>query len=459
MSLPNYQGVTLPDHPAHEDLQTIVSDYETMLISVMRAIVNRYERNTEYPFIDTKLDLITGEDFPTDDPIRGKNAIYGWIQGRGLEALAGHCRWLRRRNIETDLISRLEHIITDVLAQLDRMRVRNHGRLSFFMMPDGQPFQCDTNGRPQSFDLDPDGPYGFSDLFSAKGMFAAARYLNNTPSTQKALAYCRAVNRAIWEKHFQSDQQPLDPKNPVISRPGHHPHGAFMIQIGTAALLVTEGFSEGIEMGLQLIRHELETYINLNRRIQNLANFDFWEAVDSQGVPYRENGQILSDPGHALECVGLALKWCDAVKQREDINSEQIQEIQQIEEQMLQILNQNFQNGYLLKGICKAFDLVSRKALNTDLPWWNLPETMRAALFCHRVAKSQDHRQMCLHIFAACHNAFVQYFVRPDLHLMAYQTCSASGHPVAVIPATADADPGYHTGLSIIDVLDMIADR
>ena len=81
--------VTLPNHPAPENLQAIVSDYETMLISVMRAIVNRYERNTEYPFIDTKLDLITGEDFLANDPIRGKNAIYGWIQGRGLEALAG----------------------------------------------------------------------------------------------------------------------------------------------------------------------------------------------------------------------------------------------------------------------------------------------------------------------------------------------------------------------------------
>ena len=36
---------------------------------------------------------------------------------------------------------------------------------------------------------------------------------------------------------------------------------------------------------------------------------------------------------------------------------------------------------------------------------------------------------------------------------MAYQTRNASGEPTDVIPATPDADPGYHTGLAIIDFL------
>ena len=28
----------------------------------------------------------------------------------------------------------------------------------------------------------------------------------------------------------------------------------------------------------------------------------------------------------------------------------------------------------------KAYDLIGRKPINDDMPWWNLPETMRAAL-------------------------------------------------------------------------------
>ena len=62
---------------------------------------------------------------------------------------------------------------------------------------------------------------------------------------------------------------------------------------------------------------------------------------------------------------------------------------------------------------------------------------------------------LCLRILGNCHNAFVRY-VRPDIHLMAVQTRSEEGRPVPVIPASADADPGYHTGLSIIDMLDLI---
>jgi len=41
---------------------------------------------------------------------------------------------------------------------------------------------------------------------------------------------------------------------------------------------------------------------------------------------------------------------------------------------------------------------------------------------------------------------------------MAYQTIGADGRPVATIPATPDADPGYHTGLSIIDYLDWLGE-
>jgi mannose/cellobiose epimerase-like protein (N-acyl-D-glucosamine 2-epimerase family) len=131
-------------------------------------------------------------------------------------------------------------------------------------------------------------------------------------------------------------------------------------------------------------------------------------------------------------------------------------EIADFERVMALVLRQNFKNGFLGKGICKAFDLVGRKPMNTDLPWWNLPETMRAAAFCKKITVIDADARMCDDIFRMCHNAFVQYFVRPDLHLMAYQTITQEGIPVDVIPATADADPGYHTGLSIIDVLDTL---
>jgi hypothetical protein len=454
----HYEGTVLPEWLSEADLLRIVPDYETMLVTVMAALADRYDRDPAYPFVDTKLDLITGQDFLPDDPIRGKGTVYGWIQGRGLEALAGHCWWLRRRGLGEDLVPRLEGMMRTVLAKLREMRALNGGHLAFFMTPEGKPFRLDESGRPEGFVLAQDAPYGFSDLFSAKGMYAVASYLGDDEARDEALDYCLQVDRAIWTGRFRNDQVSLDPKNPVTPKLGYHPHGPFMIQMGTAALLVGQGEKEGVEMGLRVIRHELDHYINVDGRMSEVEAWDLWEAVDDVGQPFREDGVVMSDPGHALECVGLALKFTEAVKIQGDVDDTQMADIRETERVMPRVLTRNFENGFMREpgGISKAFDLVSRQQLNTDLPWWNLPETMRAAAYCRHIAEDGETEKRCLAILRDCHNVFVQHYVRPDLHLMAYQTRAENGEPIAVIPATAYADPGYHTGLSVIDLLDLL---
>src|SRR3989339_1343146 len=83
-----------------EDFQKWKADdllvcYKEMLLSVMQAITGRFKQNPGYGWVDTKINVITGQDFDPDDPIKGKNSIYGWIQGRALESIASHCRWMR----------------------------------------------------------------------------------------------------------------------------------------------------------------------------------------------------------------------------------------------------------------------------------------------------------------------------------------------------------------------------
>jgi len=104
-------------------------------------------------------------------------------------------------------------------------------------------------------------------------------------------------------------------------------------------------------------------------------------------------------------------------------------------------------------GIRKRVDLRTKLPVNTDMPWWSLPETMRAALYTWRIATEEDDRAEALRIFAKCWNAFTRNYVRPDRNLMAIQTLGGDGQPAQAIPATPDLDPGYHTGLSLIDCL------
>lgn len=453
-----YRRIRLPTKLKIGDLQSAATDYEAITVEMMRAIVERYQRTPDYPFIDTKLDLITGEDFAADDPIRCREAIYGWIQGRGLEALAGHARFFAQRYAGKDLVDAMRTMLAEILAQLREMRQKNGGHLSFFMHPDGRPFRLSTAGQPEYFQLAADAPFGFSDIFAAKGFFAAADVLGDETARTEALAYIDAVEQAIWQGNFQSDQISLDPKNHPEPQSGYYPHGHYMIQIGTAAMLAEAGIASAVDSGLRLIEHELKTYINLGNRIADLQEGDFWEGVDADQMPYREPaGILLSDPGHALEFVGLTLKFTAACEKMSLANPQQAQRLQTVQQHMPIILERNFENGYIpaAGGISKAFDLSSRTHLNSDMPWWNLPETIRAAALCLMRATSDKETALCLRILRDCHNAFRE-FTRPDLYLMAYQTRAINGHPVEAIPATADADPGYHTGLSLIDAIGVI---
>ena len=435
----------------------MIADYEAICITVMQAIIARYEATADYPFIDTKLSLITGVDFADDDPIRGRGAIYGWIQGRGLEALAGHARWLRGRSEHADLVARMETVLREVLDNLRRLRQRNRGHLCFFMKPDGTPFTLGADGQPVPFDTGLQHPHGFSDLFSSKGMYAAADYLGDAAARAEALDYVDRVEASMWDGTYATDQISLDPKNRVEFDPGAHAHGQFMIQLGALALLVESGVDGALDRGLRIVEHELTTHANLDGRIDQLQEGDFWENVDDQGQPYLEkDGSIFSDPGHSLEFVGLAAKFI-ATAARASQSSDQTERLAAARRRLPTLLERNFDNGYVPgpRGVSKGFDLVSRTHLNTDMPWWNLPETIRAAAYCLEQTDDPAEKAMCLRVFRDAHNAQREY-VRPDLHLMSYQTRDAAGQPVDLIPATADADPGYHTGLSLIDAIGVI---
>ncbi|NIA30425.1 MAG: hypothetical protein GWP06_11010 [Actinobacteria bacterium] len=452
----------IPSNPQASDLKELVTYYKRMLKTIMQVIVARYKKKPNYPWIDTKIDLLRGTDFAQDDPLRGPQMIYGWIQGRALEALVEHILWMRRKSAddETDsLCNHMQQIIIELLQQLQTTRRKNNGHLFFSMTVDGAPVALTKSGNIRKIELTQASPFNYSDLFAAKGMYAATRFLENSELLNQAKSYCLAVDDALWHDNFASDQQQFHSQNKAPQEKQGRPFGPYMIQIGTAALLAEhEQDNDAVEMGLRLIEYILQNHVNLNNRWPELQDYDLCEQIDDASSPFQTNGRVLSCPGHALEFVGLALKFTNIVKKRNLAAPQQKQTIERIESLMPALLQQNFRNGFNpAGGIFESVDLLARKPINSNMPWWSLPETMRAALACHKIASTDKEKQLCLDIFAACHNAFVEHYVRPELHGMAYQTLDRFGKPVDAIPATPDADPGYHTGLSMIDCLEYLS--
>jgi mannose/cellobiose epimerase-like protein (N-acyl-D-glucosamine 2-epimerase family) len=457
-----YQGQLLPERPGMADLNSVFHDYEAMLFSIMSVLADRYERHPEYPYIDMKIDVLTGKDFAVTDIYGGPQSVYGWIQGRGLEAVVAHCQWLRTHPHlaqGSDLLPRLESVITHVLAALRRIRDKNNGHIFFLMHPDGKPFTIDTTGTAIPIRWS-DQIYAYSDLFCAKGMYAAARYLQRQDVEAEALEYCEAVNRAILENRFAVMERAVDPESgPQPPPTGQQQQGPYMIQLGTAALIVSSsGAPDWIEKGLQLLEHVISTHVNLNNKAPFLLPADFWEVATAEGLPYEENGVILSNPGHCIECTGLGLRFTHAAKRSGACTPVQQRRIKDLEDILPQILVRNFHNGFdhEMGGLHEFIDLNTRKPQIARMPWWSLPETIRAAAFAAQVAAASELKEEILRILSAAHNAFVQHYVRKDLFLMAYRVRSAAGEPIDDLLSTADADPGYHTGASILDFLSWV---
>jgi len=455
---------TLITSPTLEGIRPALRDHETMILTILDALLERFERNRDYPFIDTKLNIVTGADFadaadPSRD-FRGKSAVFGWIQGRGLEALVGHARWLPNASVLTraqrdDRTARLTKMIRDVFERMESLRARNAGRLYFTMTPEGEPFEIDDSGRRRPVNV-ADTPMNFSDLFYAKGMLAAASFLGLPSKVEEAKTSFREVAADIAEDRFVSDQVQFDPKNKVRPVPGRFSHGPRMIAIGGCSLFAElTGEEEWFEIGERFIRHILEKHVNFGQ-LPELELHDYFEFIGRDGRPWKDGENVLSDPGHALEFIGLASRVLLLLRTRTRKSPSQEELLRRCVDVFPPIFLKNFENGFnrRIGGICKAFDLISRRPFNSDMPWWNLPEGIRAAaeLLLLLSGDSGKNREI-LQALADCSNGFFTRFVNPRVHLMAYQTIDEEGRPCEIIPATPDADPLYHTGLSIIDFL------
>ena len=72
------------------DLLIPVAQYRKILLGTLDCILERFQTRDTGGFIDTKIDIRTGRNLShtvEEVDLFGAETVYGWIQGRGLEAL------------------------------------------------------------------------------------------------------------------------------------------------------------------------------------------------------------------------------------------------------------------------------------------------------------------------------------------------------------------------------------
>lgn len=423
-----------------EQKTALIKQYNTIIESTLNMILDRYERHPDYGYLDTKYDLITDQDhFYSNEKttfFRSGGMVYSWIQGRGLESLAGHCL------AGYSSPERIKPILRTVSTNLRESRSQNQNRMFFMMDPSGKWVNPDGSRR-----LEPAaGDANYSDIFVSKGLLNAAAVLEDQTLLQESADWLEQIVKAIANHRFVTDQQPFDPANPVTAQPGKILQGPFMIALSgiTRAAELTQD-ERWFDYGCAFIKRIL----NVHMKWEN-GRPDFFEAVHEDGTPWIENGKLLCDPGHTLEFLGLAQKFLFVLERAErSADRELIEHCRRIFPEMLA---HTFRIGYSSSahGIIKSFDILSQTPINSDMPWWSLPETIRAAAeneqFC---GTGQDE------IIRLCSEALWNDFTIPEKGYFAWQTRDDRGIPSTAIPAVPDLDPGYHTNLSLIDVISL----
>jgi hypothetical protein len=370
-------------------------------------------------FLNTKQNSLTLRDYGEADSWRGPAILYGWIQGRGLEALVTHARFFEREC--PALAARLIEAAHDLYGALAALHAR-HGRAFFSYDGDLRPVYPGPGGeaRPQHAAED---VATYSDIFVLKGLVAASAVFEPA-ATARYLDALDGVVQAIEGGRFVMDErQPLD-RAALDRQPDEY--GPRMIMLGAACLLRELGFANRVAFGGRFIDHVLRHHV------ENGSG-----SLPAGAARDRPSGDHCN-PGHAIEFVGFALEVLP-----EDADRALVRRLEEV-------LLTAFTLGFASPGIRLGLSLSGATPPSEYRPWWSLPEAVRAAARCFERTGNRE----ALGAWRTAHEAFFSHYWRSDPPI-AYQTLTAEG-PIDFVPATPDLDPGYHTGLSFLGAIHAI---
>jgi len=430
----SYEPLILPDSPSLGLLRSL--DYRRFLRAAtleagLRFFMRRQSASVSWLFLDTKFNPNTGLELPSVS----RNVIHTWILGRGAEALALHLQQLDSLDLsdfEKAEARRLFRPVVQNMCRSIRGIARNNcGRIPFVVGRD----LLAIGPAPDSSLVGP------SDLFCGKGLL-----MSEDPADRDAgLAMLKVVAERIAQGAVETSGGP--------SGHGKLSQAMRMLFLSVPRLLA-DGINADAKHELRCFACEFIAFVLEHHHDRETGRFSEW--IDPATG---ERGHYL-DPGHCTEFVGLAysaLRAMDgevgsATAERKTLRAKANDVLPQI---LLSAVTAGFSERW--GGICKAVDNRTRLPLDASMPWWNLPETMRAALFAAEESSDQAVKDECLRVFAKCHNAYFTNYLNRGNGLFPFQTRSGeTGEVLDAAPAVPEGDPLYHTNLCVFEILSIL---
>ena len=418
--------------------------------STINVEINRWKNNPDYGWIDMKFDAITGKDYYNDSSFRGRNHIYSWIQGRGLEALVSHIEWYKSFHgyINPDL-DFMKKMAKTVALNLRKAYEQNLGHLYFCM---------DEKGYSSAVK---DNRFTMSDLFCSRGLYIYGLKYGNEEEKAFGEKYLNDTISSILNDSFYNDQESFSDSQYIKYQDGRTSYAGQMLALGGVVLQMKYGHTkEAPEIGKKLNDYVFDNHVNLtktgNLKWKGLSKGLVLEWISSGKPARNSDGTIVLDPGHALEFTGLASQFIYEYKNGYECAKTDAW-VNETVAKMPILQKANFKKGFNGIGIMKGVNGETGEAISPTTPWWALPETMRAVVLVDALVENNDPWMM--NTYKKCSLVFDNYYYKASKTGVAVQTVGPNSKPIAVIPATPDLDPGYHTGLSMINVYQVLSSK
>lgn len=404
----------------------------------IRLLLKRRSLRQDWPYIDTKFNPNTGQDLPADS----YNMIYVWFLGRGSEALVGHLDALdsfaglgeAERSEAREYFSQL---LASMMDTIQRVKAANRGRCPFRV---NRKFEAiDETGATIAVPTD---IRSAGDTFCAKGMIATGTAELVAAGVQMLLA----DHKCVMANSVGSDQG-----TDIEQKIGQ---GFRMLLLAAPLLTNSKTADRRLRTAVLDMAEECLSFVLDKHWDSDAGRFaEYLDIKTQQRLSYL-------DPGHANEFVGFAFSAMEAMEAEPDwLTDPRRKLIARARAELPRILIWSSQTGWnhVHHGLHKAVDGVSGQVINDDMPWWNLPETMRAVVRALEAVDDENTRARLLEIYRLSHNAYFEYFLNGDKMLFPYQTRSgATGKVVNKVPAVPEGDPLYHTNLSLLDMVQVL---
>lgn len=412
-----------------------------VFLNGLQLFLIRRKKRPDFPYPDTKFNPNTGIDLPGS----AYRYLVGWFLGRGAEAFAKHLEVLPKLIEDPMLyreVSEMCHTFVESCSDaIIKTLERNAGRIPFIV--DKESFTAiDYNGNPIDVDPTVSEP---ADLFAAKGLLASGD--SRKISIGKELAY--TFIKAGFDGRYLSED----------SVAGRTKESASWVMLALSCVpwLLRRSTSkeECVEIAnvtAALLKHVITYHYDPETGI-------FFEFLD------RNSGCRLPVvlPGHVSEVVGFALQAIEAVEHHVvEIPVHVKKEFNFAKSLFPKLFKKVFGLGYNIKygGMFQAVDGITGQVINTQMPWWNLPETFRAAMRMYFVLNDKNEKEQMLKIALQVSSDYFTNYLNPRLMFFPFRTRDGSnGMVVDIMPVVPEADPLYHTNLAFLDIKELMQKR